>query len=76
MEGTDVEFRDVERSLEPWLAQTHTPKRVANQIRKALQADLEGGPATGFRPRDVGGDPRFMHTMASVIASGTPVPAL
>ena len=56
--------------------QTHTTKRAADQIRKALQADLEGGPATGFRPRDVGGDPRFMHTMASVIASGTPVPAL
>jgi ubiquinone/menaquinone biosynthesis C-methylase UbiE len=74
--GTDVEFRDVERSLEPWLAQTHTSKRATNQIRKALQGELDGGPATGFRPRDVGGDPRFLHTMASVIAAGTPVPAL
>jgi ubiquinone/menaquinone biosynthesis C-methylase UbiE len=74
--GTDVEFRDVERSLEPWLAQTQTKKRAATQIRKALQADLEGGDPTGFRPRDVGGDPRFLHTMASVIAAGTPVPAL
>jgi ubiquinone/menaquinone biosynthesis C-methylase UbiE len=74
--GTDVEFRDAERSLEPWLAQTQTKKRAATQIRKALQADLEGGPPTGFRPRDVGGDPRFLHTMASVIAAGTPVPAL
>jgi ubiquinone/menaquinone biosynthesis C-methylase UbiE len=74
--GTDVEFRDIERSLEPWLAQTHTPKRAAAQIRKALQAELDGGAPTGFRPRDVGGDPRFLHTMASVIAAGTPVPAL
>jgi len=74
--GTDVEFRDVERQLEPWLAQTHTTKRAANQIRKALRAELDGGPATGFRPRDIGGDPRFLHTMASVIAAGTPVPAL
>ena len=74
--GTDVEFRDIERSLEPWLAQTHTPKRAAAQIRKALQAELDGGPPTGFRPRDVGGDPRFLHTMASVIAAGKPVPAL
>jgi ubiquinone/menaquinone biosynthesis C-methylase UbiE len=74
--GTDVEFRDVERSLEPWLGQTHTPKRAAAQIRKALKAELDGGDPTGFRPRDVGGDPRFLHTMASVIAAGTPVPAL
>jgi ubiquinone/menaquinone biosynthesis C-methylase UbiE len=73
--GTDVEFRDTERQLERWLAQTQTPKRAANQIRKALKAELEGGPATGFRPRDVGGDPRFLHTMASVIAAGTLVPA-
>lgn len=74
--GTDVEFRDIERSLEPWLAQTRTSKRAANQIRKALKAELEGGPPTGFRPRDVDGDPRFLHTMASVIAAGKPVPAL
>jgi ubiquinone/menaquinone biosynthesis C-methylase UbiE len=74
--GTDVEFRDTERQLEPWLAQTHTSKRAANQIRKALQAELDGGAATGFRPRDVGGDPRFLHTMASVIAAEKPAHVL
>ena len=72
--GNDVEFRDMERSLEPWLAQTQTTRRTAEEIREALRADLEGGAATGFRPRDVGGDPRFLHTMASVIASGTLLP--
>ncbi len=72
--GTDVEFRDTERSLEPWLTQTQTTAEAAEEIRAALRADLAGGAATGFRPRDVGGDPRFLHTMASVIASGTLLP--
>jgi ubiquinone/menaquinone biosynthesis C-methylase UbiE len=72
--GTDVEFRDIERSLEPWLAQTRTPKKAAAEIRLALQADLDGGAPTGFRPRDVDGDARFLHTMASVIAAGTLAP--
>jgi ubiquinone/menaquinone biosynthesis C-methylase UbiE len=72
--GTDVEFRDAERSLEPWLAQTHTGKTASAEIRAALKADLEGGPPTGFRPRDVDGDARFLHTMASVIAAGTLAP--
>ena len=47
---------------------------VAAAIRAALRADLAGGPPTGFRPRDVHGDPRFLHTMASVIAAGTLLP--
>ena len=72
--GTDVEFRDAERSLEPWLAQSRTPKEAAAEIRLALQADLDGGAPTGFRPRDVDGDARFLHTMASVIAAGTLAP--
>jgi ubiquinone/menaquinone biosynthesis C-methylase UbiE len=72
--ATDVEFRDVERSLEPWLAQARTDPAAADEIRAALRADLAGGPPTGFRPRDVGGDPRFLHTMASVIAAGTLLP--
>jgi ubiquinone/menaquinone biosynthesis C-methylase UbiE len=72
--GTDVEFRDVERSLEPWLAQAQAGSAEAEEIRAALEAELAGGPQTGFRPRDVGGDPGFLHTMASVIAAGTLLP--
>jgi ubiquinone/menaquinone biosynthesis C-methylase UbiE len=72
--GTDVEFRDAERSLEPWLAQSRTGDKVADEIRAALQADLDGGQPTGFRPRQVDGDARFLHTMASVIAAGTFAP--
>jgi ubiquinone/menaquinone biosynthesis C-methylase UbiE len=65
--GRDVEFRDVERSLEPWLMQTQASERAADEIRAALAAELQGGPATGFRPREVEGEPRFLHTMASII---------
>ena len=66
--GSDVEFRDAERSLEPWLAQTQTPaRRPPTRSAPRSRAELEGGAPTGFRPRDVHGDPRFLHTMASVI---------
>src|SRR4029079_13854842 len=50
-----VEFRDAERSLEPWLAQTRTPKKAAAEIRLALQADLDGGAPTRFFPPGVHG---------------------
>jgi ubiquinone/menaquinone biosynthesis C-methylase UbiE len=65
--GRDVEFRDVERSLDQWLVQARTPKKAAAEIRAALRADLEGGQPTGFRPREIEGELRFLHTMASVI---------
>jgi hypothetical protein len=65
--GRDVEFRDVERSLDQWLVQARTPKAAAAEIRAALRADLEGGSPTGFRPREIEGELRFLHTMASVI---------
>jgi ubiquinone/menaquinone biosynthesis C-methylase UbiE len=65
----DVEVRDVVRPLEPWLAQTETPDAAADEIRAALAAELEGGPATGFRPsRSDAGGLHFVHTMASLIA--------
>jgi ubiquinone/menaquinone biosynthesis C-methylase UbiE len=68
--GTDdVEVRDVVRPLEPWLAQTETPGDAADEIRAALAAELEGGPATGFRPsRSDAGELHFVHTMVSLIA--------
>jgi ubiquinone/menaquinone biosynthesis C-methylase UbiE len=66
--GDDVEVRDVERPLEPWLAQTRTSAAVADEIRAALRTELGGGPATGFRPRERDEALWFVHTMASVIA--------
>jgi ubiquinone/menaquinone biosynthesis C-methylase UbiE len=65
--GEDVEFRVVERRLEPWLAQTRTDPEAAAEIRRALKAELDGGAPTGFRPLLADGEPRFLHTMASVI---------
>jgi ubiquinone/menaquinone biosynthesis C-methylase UbiE len=72
--GTDdVEVRGVVRPLEPWLAQTETPEPAAKEIRAALAAELDGGAPTGFRPsRDDDGELHFVHTMASLIARGTP----
>ena len=73
-DGADLEVRELGRPLEPWLAQTQASADVAAEIRAALRAELEGGAPTGFRPREVDGDPRFLHTMASVIAAGTLAP--
>ena len=61
------------RSSRGWLSRARR-RRAAAEIRLALQADLDGGAPTGFRPRDVDGDARFLHTMASVIAAGTLAP--
>jgi ubiquinone/menaquinone biosynthesis C-methylase UbiE len=66
--STDVEFRDVERTLGPWLDQTQTSPEAREEIRQALENELAGGSPTGFRPRDVNGQLGFLHTAASVIA--------
>lgn len=42
----------IERPVEPWLAEAHEP----DQIRQELSDELDGGPATGVRPRMVGGE--------------------
>jgi SAM-dependent methyltransferase len=68
----DVEVRDVHRPLEPWLLQTDPPPAAAAQIRAALRDELGGGPPTGFRPSERDGELHFVHTMASLIAPGTP----
>ena len=71
-ETDDVEVRDVVRPLEPWLLQTDPSPQAANEIREALHAELQGGPPTGFRPSTRDGELHFVHTMASLIARGTP----
>ncbi len=72
VQADDVEFRDVVRPLEPWLLQTEPAAEAADEIRRALAAELDGGPPTGFRPRLHGDELHFVHTMASLIAPGTP----
>jgi ubiquinone/menaquinone biosynthesis C-methylase UbiE len=68
----DTEFRDVVRPLEPWLLQNDPPAAAADEIRAALDAEIQGGPPTGFRPRIREGELHFVHTMASLIGPGTP----
>jgi SAM-dependent methyltransferase len=63
----DIEVRDVERPLDPWLEQTKTPTQAADEIRAALRAELRGGEPTGFRPRERDGELHFIHSMASAI---------
>jgi SAM-dependent methyltransferase len=71
--GTDdAEVRDVVRPLEPWLVQTDPAPEAAEEIRAALAEELRGGPPTGFRPTERDGELHFVHTMASLIAPGTP----
>jgi SAM-dependent methyltransferase len=65
--ATDIEVRDVERPLTPWLEQTGTPEAAADEIRNALDAELRGGAATGFRPRERDGELHFIHSMACLI---------
>ncbi|MBG6087407.1 class I SAM-dependent methyltransferase [Actinomadura viridis] len=50
------------RPLEPWLALAHTEPEAAAQIRKELEAELAGGPATGMRPAMVDGELHFTHS--------------
>jgi SAM-dependent methyltransferase len=63
----DIEVRDVERPLTPWLEQTETPTAAAREIREALRTEIAGGPPTGFRPRERDGELHFIHSMASAI---------
>jgi ubiquinone/menaquinone biosynthesis C-methylase UbiE len=62
------EARDIVRPLRPWLAQTDARDEVAARITAALRAELEGGRATGLRPREEDGELRFVHTVACVTA--------
>ena len=50
------------RPLDPWLEFSHTPDDVAAQIRRELEDELAGGPATGMRPSEVDGVLHFTHT--------------
>lgn len=50
------------RPLDPWLEFSHTPDDVAAQIRRELEDELAGGPATGMRPSKIDGVLHFTHT--------------
>jgi hypothetical protein len=52
----------IERPAGPWLAQAREPER----IQRELIAELEGGPATGARPRLIGDELWFAQSWAFV----------
>lgn len=53
---------DVVRPLEPWLELSRTPADAAERIRRELEDELSGGPATGMRPSREDGELHFTHT--------------
>jgi ubiquinone/menaquinone biosynthesis C-methylase UbiE len=69
--GTTIaaaDTREVERPLAPWLDQADALAATRSAIGAELAAELAGGPPTGFRPREVDGEMRFVHRIASVVA--------
>jgi hypothetical protein len=58
-----------ELDLERWLAQAGTPRETAEEIRAALEAELEGGPPTGMWPVREDGLLRFTQRWSIFVAS-------
>jgi ubiquinone/menaquinone biosynthesis C-methylase UbiE len=63
------ESREIERPLAPWLDQADALAATRAAIGAELAAELAGGAPTGFQPREVDGEMRFVHRMASVVAA-------
>jgi ubiquinone/menaquinone biosynthesis C-methylase UbiE len=66
----DVQTRDVDRPLAPWLAQTEAGEDVVARVGEELRAELAGGAVTGFRPREDDGGLHFAQRFAAVTAIG------
>jgi len=61
-----VDARETERPLTPWLAQTRPSDAVTDQITAALRSEINGGPLTGFTPREQAGELSFVQHFVSV----------
>ncbi len=61
----DLELRGIRRPLTPWLEQAGTPDGDAAAIRARLEAELDGGPPSGFAPARDGDELTFQQTFAS-----------
>jgi ubiquinone/menaquinone biosynthesis C-methylase UbiE len=53
---------DHTRPLDPWLELSQTPPEAAARIRRELDDELAGGPATGMRPSKHDGVLHFTHS--------------
>jgi hypothetical protein len=61
----DVQTRDVDRPLAPWLAQTEAGEDAIARVEQEL---LAGGAATGFHPREDETGLHFVQRFAAVTA--------
>jgi ubiquinone/menaquinone biosynthesis C-methylase UbiE len=68
LQDVRIEARGVVRPLAGWLDQTDADDDVRARVVAALRADADGGPRTGFAPRERDGEWEFVHTVASVTA--------
>lgn len=64
--------RDIELAFDPWIASAQTSQEPAEQIRAALQAELNGGPSTGMRPFMRDSKLWFTHVWVVIIALKPP----
>ncbi|HEY7413981.1 MAG TPA: methyltransferase domain-containing protein [Ktedonobacteraceae bacterium] len=58
---------DAELSVNSWLTSSQTPTERAEQVRAALQDEINGGPVTGMCPFLRDGKLCFIHTWAVVV---------
>jgi ubiquinone/menaquinone biosynthesis C-methylase UbiE len=65
---TSKRTRNAESRLAAWLDQADALASVRAEIAAELAAELAGGPPTGFQPREVDGEMRFVFQLASVVA--------
>ena len=61
--------REVVRPVQTWLDQAKTDDATAKKILQELEAELDGGPATGLRPRRVDGELYFTQTWAVTVGA-------
>jgi ubiquinone/menaquinone biosynthesis C-methylase UbiE len=66
LQDVRIEVRAIVRPLAGWLDQTDANDDVRDRVVAALRADADGGPPTGFAPRERDGEWEFVHTVASV----------
>jgi ubiquinone/menaquinone biosynthesis C-methylase UbiE len=61
--------REVVRPVRTWLDQARTDEATAKKIGQELEAELDGGAATGLRPRRLDGELHFTQTWAVVVGA-------
>jgi hypothetical protein len=67
LEQIEVKARPVEHRVESWLQRADSPG-AAEAVRAALQAELEGGTATGLAPFEREGELRLTQVWGCVRA--------